>query len=890
MWCLSLAGVGATAAADPVDALARFGGKGRNLGHLVRDGFAVPQGFCLDTAAFRLVVRPLLADLPRRSAHQGDPATIRTLIEQDELPEAVAAEVSTAYAALGDQTPVAVRSSATAEDLDDASFAGQQDTVLQVVGAEAVLSAVRRCWGSAWSDRAVQYRADRGIPDALVEVAVVIQVMVPAVVAGVLFTANPLTGTRHQAAIEAAPGLGEALVSGQVDPDRFVVDTASGIVLERHRGRRQLSVIGLPGGGTEVRPQTEDLGAPACLDDSQLGELASAGDAIERAFGTPQDIEWAIGPDGRLWLTQARPITTLYPLVPGPATGERSYVCITLAQGLVRPITPLGQAAFRLVGTSLARLAGFTMERPSDGPSALRTAGERLFVDITVLLRHPWGRKLLLTAFGAMEARLAATVRRLVDDPAYGVGPVRPVAVLRRILPIVVRVRLPLQVATGLVSPRTARRQLASSARQIRGRVTLPPDADAGARLDLVERTLSTADSMAMPRTIGYAVAGLIALRVAQRLLGPDVGPTEAVLRGLPHNVTTIMDLELWRISTVIGADPDSRAAFTDLTAAELSQRYRQRRLPRVAQAELVRFLHRYGHRAVAEIDLGMPRWSEDPSHLCGVLSGYLRLPPEAAPDRQFAAATAEAEARVAELVTIAESFGSAWRARVIAAALARARDLLGLRETPKSLFVLTLALARHQLLLVGAHLAAAGQLASAEDVVFCDLDQLRAGLAGTDLHRVVEEHRAAYTAELGRRHIPRLLLSDGTEPEALPRADNGSGGEPSDPNLLRGAPASAGTIIAQARVVLDPTGARMEPGEILVAPSTDPGWTPLFLGAGALVMEMGGANSHGSVVAREYGLPAVVGVPDATVRITTGQWLDIDGAAGTVRLVPPPS
>jgi pyruvate,water dikinase len=315
----------------------------------------------------------------------------------------------------------------------------------------------------------------------------------------------------------------------------------------------------------------------------------------------------------------------------------------------------------------------------------------------------------------------------------------------------------------------------------------------------------------------------------------------------------------------------------------DLAVKYRDGGLPAAAQQGLAAFLAEYGHRAVAEIDLGMPRWSDDPTHIIGVLANYLRLEdPELAPDRQFAKASREAEAEVAVLVRRARAKGPL-RARIVKGALARTRRFAGMRELPKYRLVEGLAAARAQLALVGQTLAEQGRIAEAEDVFFLDFTEAHQALDGADLRGLVAERREAYELELRRRHVPRVLLSDGTEPEAVrSAAASGAGGATAD-GALAGSPASAGTVTAVARVILDPVGARLEPGEILVAPSTDPGWTPLFLTAGGLVMEMGGANSHGAVVAREYGIPAVVGVPDATSRIRSGQTITVDGAAGTV-------
>jgi pyruvate,water dikinase len=279
----------------------------------------------------------------------------------------------------------------------------------------------------------------------------------------------------------------------------------------------------------------------------------------------------------------------------------------------------------------------------------------------------------------------------------------------------------------------------------------------------------------------------------------------------------------------------------------------------------------------VAEIDLGLPRWSEDPTYILGVLANYLRLDdPEAAPDVQFGRATREAEGMVDELTRRAAREGRL-RGALVGFLLGRARALSGLREMPKFCIVLLMARARELLWTVGAELAETGRLQSAEDIFFLSMPEAWAALAGEDLRPVVRDRRAVYEQELGRRHVPRLLLSDGTEPTAGTHKATGTDG------VLRGTPASGGVVTQKARVILDPGEASLEPGEILVAPSTDPGWTPLFLTAGGLVMEMGGPMSHGAIVAREYGIPAVVGVPDATDLIETGRRITVDGSVGEV-------
>jgi pyruvate,water dikinase len=540
----------------------------------------------------------------------------------------------------------------------------------------------------------------------------------------------------------------------------------------------------------------------------------------------------------------------------------------------------MGLSAIRVIGASVVRLYGVRSIGAVAGPPAIRDAAGRVFVDITPIMRSAVGRALFPRILDVMEARSAAVLRSLFDDARLSVMHRSWWPFVGRIGRLALRYGVPLLAAQALARPPAARRRLERINVELERRMTPPDSAPAEQRLGVAVRILGDTTAPLVPRVLPAAAAGFAMLGLAGRLLGADARPGElaTVLRGLPHNVTTEMDLALWRLATRIRADTDAAKVIRRIPAAELAGRYRTQTLPPVVQRGLEEFLDRYGHRAVAEIDLGLPRWAEDPTHIIGVLANYLRLEdPSRAPDVLFARGAAQAEAMVTTLTARARRRGRV-RGRVVGFALNRARQLAGVRELPKYYIVLVLAQARQQLAAVGAQLAATGRLAAAEDVFFLDLGEAAAGLHGQDLRDIVTHRRQTYQRELRRGHIPRVLLSDGTEPEAAtpPPMTFTDGG-------LVGTAASAGAVTGQARVVLDPTGAHLQPGEILVAPSTDPGWTPLFLTAGGLVMEMGGANSHGAVVAREYGIPAVVGVPNATSLITTGQQLTVDGSRGLI-------
>jgi pyruvate,water dikinase len=876
------------------DMLALVGGKAANLGELTGAGLPVPPGFCITTAAYQLVASEADLDVmldekagsPAEDASLAEAARARLLAAA--MPASVAEAIVGAYRVLGsgEPIPVAVRSSATAEDLPFASFAGQQDTYLNVVGIEAVLEAVRNCWASLWTDRAVSYRASLGIDQRSVQLAVVVQRQIASEVAGVLFTANPLTGKRRQAVIDANPGLGEAVVSGATNPDHFVVNTASGEIVERRPGDKRLVIRGAKGGGT-VRTESGDGSAEFCLSDEQIRALAELGTRVEAHYRAPQDIEWAIDASGQLWLLQARPITTLYPLptnAPGTDDVLRVYFSLNVIQGVYRPFTPMGISAFRLVGGAFATNFGLPPRDLLSGPPVMVDAGSRIFIDVTIPLRTSFGRTLLIFASRIGEARSAELFAQLTNDPRLSViyTSRRPFA--RALLSFAEKTRAPLHLFGALIRPSAAVTRVERVRKQVQELSPFFAKGSAADRLKTLEQffagKIGVMIGSVVPPLLGGGLSYVLTGRLLKGLATPD--EMQIVLRALPHNPTTEMDLELWALAQRLQADRQVAQRLQETPPEQLAQAYHAGTLPSLLQQELAGFLHVYGHRSVAEIDLGLPRWSEDPTHILGVLANYLQLKnPDLAPDVQFRRGAQEAEAMVAELIRRAHRKG--WlRGQLVRFFLKRVRILVGLREMPKFCLVLLLAHMRATLWFIGKELAAAGQLEGAEDIFFITLQEARSALAGEDMRQVVRERHAAYDFEMRRRHVPRVLLSDGTEPTPV-SSDDPSATE--SQNILRGAPASPGRITAQARVILDPTGARLEPGEILVAPSTDPGWTPLFLTAGGLVMEMGGAMSHGAVVAREYGIPAVVGVPGATERITTGQQITVDGAAGTVTI-----
>jgi rifampicin phosphotransferase len=880
---------------DPGLTLDNAGGKAANLGILARAGFPVPAAFVVATDAYHRFVTT--NQIQQWAAHEASSvgarggealdavsSAIRARFAAAAMPADIAEAVRTAHDALTARS-VAVRSSATTEDLPELSFAGQQDTFLEVVGSAAVLDAVVRCWSSLWTGRAIAYRNRHGVAHDDARLAVVVQQMIASEASGVLFTANPLTGRRSEHVVEATLGLGEALVSGLVEPDRYVVDPARRLVAGKTLGRKAVVVrAGAHGGTTTVPRDAIDVQA---LPDPAIAELSALGTRAARHFGAPQDIEWAW--TGRaLYLLQSRPITSLYPL-PDGLDDAPLQVLISLGaiQGMLDPFTPLGRDVFRL---GAARIA--TLGDPAATPRSqllLLVAGGRLFANVTRLLSNRHSRPVVRRALSMVEPGIARAVDVvLVDDRMGPAVEGLAVGVAIRVFPLLTRILG--NASYHLLWPDAGRarieRRIADTLAAFESECATA--STLGERLALCGALFSAVARFG-PLLMPALAVGLGALHALHRL---TAGLPEAdrrvldVTRGLPHNVTTEMDLALWRTAVAIRQDPVAAAEIAATDADALAARWRTASLPPVAQSALDDFLARYGMRGVAEIDIGRPRWREDPRLLLQAVKSYLQITdPERAPDAVFRHGAAAAVATIETLVADAGRSRFGWlRARLVRWTARRVRALAGLRESPKFTMIRLLGLLRTALLASAAELVATGTLLRPDDLFFLELDELHALSRGEsrDWQRLVERRRADSAREQRRRRVPLLLLSDGVAHHATA----GTASSVGESGRIEGTPVSAGVVEGIVRVVREPHGARLEPGEILVCPGTDPAWTPLFLSAGGLVTEVGGLMTHGSVVAREYGIPAVVGVAGATTQLSTGMRVRVDGGEGVVTIL----
>ncbi|WP_127503877.1 rifamycin-inactivating phosphotransferase [Actinoplanes solisilvae] len=798
------------------------GGKGANLGELLRmDGVRVPPGFVVTTDAFRLIMAEARVDdlLSRLGADiRTVSAQIREAIEGTAIPGELAAAIT---GALDETVAYAVRSSATAEDLPNASFAGQQDSYLNVVGSAAVLEHVSRCWASLFTERAVTYRRRHNIDDRTVLMAVVVQRMVPADVSGVLFTADPVSGNRKVATVDAVSGLGEDLVSGLVNPDHFKV--RGGEIIEKP--------------------------AVGALTDDQVVRLVELGRRVEAHFGRPQDIEWCLA-DGDFQVVQSRPITTLYPV---PATEDLEnhvWVSVGHQQMMTDAMKPLGISVWQR--TAMA---------PMD------EAGGRLFVEVTPRLGSAASRAAVLELMGrgdplvrdALETVLARGFVPLRDDSA----PPRP-------LPGTT----PAAVPDPVVVPELISRSEASVEalkRDIAG-LTGPALFDY-----LAEAFVEHKRVLSDPLSIQAIMAGMEATWWLNDHLADWLGEKNAadtLTLSAPGNITAEMGLALLDVADVVRPYPEVVAFLGD--AASLPDFLDQ--LPKVAggaeaRAAIEDYLAKYGMRCAGEIDITRPRWSEHPATLVPLILDNVRNFSPGAAARRFsegrAAALKKEEDVLARLRSRPDGESKALETKRM---IDQVRNFAGYREYPKYGIVSRYFVYKQALLAEADRL----ELASPEDIFFLTFDELRAGILDAALIRQRKEAFRSYES----LRAPRVLTSDGEGVNGSYRRDD------VPPGALVGLPVSAGTVEGRARVILDLADADLQPGDILVTAYTDPSWSPLFVAVAGLVTEVGGLMTHGAVIAREYGLPAVVGVDQATHLIADGRRIRVHGSDGYIELL----
>ncbi len=852
--------------------VALVGGKGAHLGELSSvDGIRVPAGFCVTTEAYRRMtadapsLRERLDTLSRvgpddRDAIRTISAEVRQAIEEIEIPNDVLDAITRRLTQLGDDAAYAVRSSATAEDLPSASFAGQQDTYLNVVGPAAILQHVSRCWASLFTERAVSYRLRTGIDHRAVSMAVVIQHMVLSEAAGVLFTADPVTCNRKVSSVEAGFGLGEALVSGRVTPDVYKV--RGGEVVEQTISAKRLAVHALPAGGPEEQAVAPERWKQPALSDAQVVELARLGRRIEAHFGSPQDIEWCLAGD-EFFVVQSRPITTLFPIPPAGDDTNRVYVSVGHQQMMTDPMKPLGLSMWQL-----------TTPRP------MSIAGGRLFVDVTPILAAPASRATLLELFGKGDPLLRDALETVIERDGF--LPALPEADAgAAALPAAATPPEPIEPDPARVTELIAETQesLARLRHDIRGKSG--PELFEFILADLQELRRLLFD----PRSHQTFMAAMDAAWWLNDQLEDWLGEKNAadkLSQSVPNNVTSEMGLALLDVADVIRPHPQL-VEFLGLVGDDDGFLVELATMEGGAEARdaIEAYLERYGMRCTGEVDITRPRWSERPSTLVPLILGNVRSFEPGAGKRRFEQGAAEARDKEQELLERLRALPDGeQRAREAKRRIDLVRTFMGYREYPKYGMVSRYFIYKQALLREAERLDAAGVLGDPEDIYYLSFEELHDVARTNDVdYRLIHEREEAFRSYAALTP-PRVLTSDGECLMGSHRRDD------LPPDALVGLPASAGTVEGQARVVLDLADADLDPGDILVTAYTDPSWTPAFVAASGLVTEVGGLMTHGSVIAREYGLPAVVGVDNATRRIRDGQRIRLHATEGYIEIL----
>ncbi|MGW0639560.1 rifamycin-inactivating phosphotransferase [Nocardia salmonicida] len=858
---------------DEVDRtqVAIVGGKGANLGELSRiDGVEVPDGFCVTTEAFARTVAGAsslddrLDELSR--LEPGDRAAISVLSEQvrrtvEELvvPEEVAAAILAAHARLGIEGAYAVRSSATAEDLPTASFAGQQDTFLNVVGAAAILEHVRRCWGSLFTERAVTYRLRNGFDQKKIQMSVVIQRMVFARAAGILMTADPVTSDRTVVSIDAGFGLGEALVSGLVNADVYQVrgDHITGKTI----ATKKVAVESVPTGGTQVSEIARERRNEPVLADDEVLRLARLGRRIEAHFGSPQDIEWCWdGDDFRI--VQSRPITTLFP-IPAAADGENHvYVSVGHQQMMTDAMKPLGISVWQLT---------------SNAP--MRDAGGRLFVDVTAMMSAPTKGAALVAGLGKSDPLMGDALRTVLDRgdfvrqvPEEEAGaPPAPFGIAAE------RIETDPDIVTELIAESEA------SLTALQGRIV---NLSGPALLDFIRSDIQEELRRVLfaPRGLQVIMAAMDATEWLNDRLREWLGEknaADALTQSVPGNVTSEMGLALLDVADVIRPHPEVVAYLERIEDDEFLAGLVDFAGGDETRAAIEDFLVEYGMRCAGEIDITRPRWSESPATLVSTILGNIKNFGPGAGRQRFEDGLRDAQQKQQQILRALRALPDGEQKAVeTEQMIERVRTFSGYREYPKYGMVSRYFVYKQALLREAERLVESGVLREADDIFFLRFD---------DLHEVVRTHRVDQELVDARKDAfrsyqsltaPRVLTSDG---EALTGAYRR---EDLPADALPGLAVSAGTIEGRARVISDIAQADLASGDILVTAYTDPSWTPLFVGIAGLVTEVGGLMTHGAVIAREYGLPAVVGVEHATELIRDGQRIRVNGTDGYVEIL----
>lgn len=848
------------------------GGKGSNLGELFRiTGILVPEGFCVTTEAYKKIVgnngelSGLLDELSNLRVKDREKVyevskKIRMVIESISISKDISEEIMGYLTKFGEKEAYAVRSSATAEDLPTASFAGQQDTYLNIIGKEAILKYISKCWASLFTERAVIYRLQNGYDHRKVHLSVVVQKMVFPQAAGILFTADPVTSNRKVLSIDASFGLGEALVLGLVNADNYKV--SNGKVVDKKISTKKLATYALKDGGTKEQEIELEKQNMQVLTDDQILQLERMGRKIEEHFGHPQDIEWCLAHD-TFYIVQSRPITTLYPIPEANDKENHVYLSVGHQQMMTDPLKPLGMSLFQL--TSFGQRF---------------KAGGRLFVDVTPMIASPDSRKMLLDGMGQHDPLMKDALMNIIerdfiksvpsDKEEQGGGK------------SVISGNSGLQIEND---PTIVSDLIKSTQRSIE---ELKQNIQRKSGSDLFDFILEDIEELKKilfdPQSTAVFMTAINASSWINEKMNEWLGEKNAadtLSQSVPNNITSEMGLELLDVADVIRPYPEAIDYLRQVKDDKFLDKLTKFHGVKEIQEAIYAYLNKYGMRCAGEIDITRPRWSEKPTTLIPMILNNIKNFEPNAGNRKFEQGRQEALAKEQELLERLNKLPDGeQKAKETKERIDLIRNFIGYREYPKYGMVSRYFVYKQALLKEAERLVQAGVIHEEEDIYY---------LTFQELHHVVRTNKLDYNIVSKRKNEyrlyekltpPRVITSDGEALSGKYRRENLPVG------AIAGLPVSSGVVEGRARVILNMEDAALEDGDILVTSFTDPSWTPLFVSIKGLVTEVGGLMTHGAVIAREYGLPAVVGVENATKLIKDGQGIRVHGTEGFVEIL----
>ncbi|MDQ0888094.1 phosphoenolpyruvate synthase/pyruvate phosphate dikinase [Paenibacillus sp. V4I9] len=853
------------------------GGKGLNLGELSKiEGIQVPEGFCVTTVGYQKAIEqnetyPALLDrltilkVEDRAQIGEISKKIRQIIMEVEIPSDVVKAVTHYLSQFGDEHAYAVRSSATAEDLPHASFAGQQDTYLNIIGKEAILQHISKCWASLFTDRAVIYRMQNEFDHSQVYLSVIIQRMVFPQASGILFTADPITSNRKLLSIDASFGLGEALVSGLVSADSYKVQ--DGEIVNKRIATKKLAIYGRKEGGTETKQIDPDQQKTQTLTEQQILQLARIGRQIEAYFGYPQDIEWCLV-DDTFYIVQSRPITTLFPIPEANDQENHVYISVGHQQMMTDPMKPLGLSFYLL-----------TTRAP------MRRAGGRLFVDVTHMLASPVSRQMIIDASGKSDPLIKDALMTIVEREDFiksspDDGKKIPSSIKSNedisSSDFQAQIENDPTIASDLIkSSQTSIEELKQNIQTKSGSNLLDFILE---DIQQLKKILFDPQSSAVFMTAMNA-SSWINEKMNEWLGEKNVADT--LSQSVPNNITSEMGLALLDVADVIRPYPEVIDFLQHIKDDNFLDELIKFDGGQETQDAIYAYLNKYGMRCAGEIDMTKTRWSEKPITLVPMILGNIKNFEPNAGNRKFEQGRQEALRKEQELLDRLKQLPDGNRkANETKRVISLIRNFIGYREYPKYGMINRYFVYKQALLKEAEQLVQANVIHEKEDIYYLTFEELHEVVRTNKLdYQIISKRKDDYKF-FDKLTPPRVITSDGEIIAGKYKREN----LPAE--AIVGLPVSSGVIEGRARVILNMEDADLEDGDILVTSFTDPGWTPLFVSIKGLVTEVGGLMTHGAVIAREYGLPAVVGVENATKLIKDGQRIRVHGTEGYIEIL----